>query len=521
MATLATDERMGLGRRASNERPEVGITRRRFLGALSAGTAWIALCGSLGCGRSGRTRAAAAPRGSGLARAFRSRPDLRPPAIKVNTNAPGASPGYVFVSPKKAPGEKAPSQDAPLIVDSDGEPVWFHPLKDAEADAFNFEVQSYKGEKVLTWWVGHHTGYGQGVYVIADSSYRELKRLVAGNGLKGDHHEFLITPQDTALITIYNKVGMDLSSVGGPVDGTVLDGIVQELDIESGEVIFEWHSLEHVGLEESYYQPSPELESAFDYFHINSVDPYPDGYLTISARRTSTVYKVDRTTGEVVWRLGGERSDFDMGPGTRTDWQHDARRHPDGAITIFDNGGVTKDVESRGIVVEVDEDAMRATLVGEYTRPAKTLAATQGNMQVLPNGNVFVGWGSEPFFSEFAPDGELLFDAGFPSAVESYRAFRFPWKGFPEDSPAIAAESGQGDEVTLYASWNGATEVASWQVLAGSGPEELEPIGSAPRKGFETVVALNTSEPYVAVKARDGSGRALGTSHPVKPVDQA
>ena len=314
---------------------------------------------------------------------------------------------------------------------------------------------------------------------------------------------------------------MDLSSVGGPVDGTVLDGIVQELDIESGEVIFEWHSLEHVGLEESYYQPSPELESAFDYFHINSVDPYPDGYLTISARRTSTVYKVDRTTGEVVWRLGGERSDFDMGPGTRTDWQHDARRHPDGAITIFDNGGVTKDVESRGIVVEVDEDAMRATLVGEYTRPAKTLAATQGNMQVLPNGNVFVGWGSEPFFSEFAPDGELLFDAGFPSAVESYRAFRFPWKGFPEDSPAIAAESGQGDEVTLYASWNGATEVASWQVLAGSGPEELEPIGSAPRKGFETVVALNTSEPYVAVKARDGSGRALGTSHPVKPVDQA
>ena len=185
MATLATDERMGLGRRASNERPGVGITRRRFLGALSAGTAWIALCGSLGCGRSGRTRAAAAPRGSGLARAFRSRPDLRPPAIKVNTNAPGASPGYVFVSPKKAPGEKAPSQDAPLIVDSDGEPVWFHPLKDAEADAFNFEVQSYKGEKVLTWWVGHHTGYGQGVYVIADSSYRELKQARGWQRPKG------------------------------------------------------------------------------------------------------------------------------------------------------------------------------------------------------------------------------------------------------------------------------------------------------------------------------------------------
>ena len=514
MATLATDERMGLGRRASNERPEVGITRRRFLGALSAGTAWIALCGSLGCGRSGRTRAAAAPRGSGLARAFRSRPDLRPPAIKVNTNAPGASPGYVFVSPKKAPGEKAPSQDAPLIVDSDGEPVWFHPLKDAEADAFNFEVQSYKGEKVLTWWVGHHTGYGQGVYVIADSSYRELKRLVAGNGLKGDHHEFLITPQDTALITIYNKVGMDLSSVGGPVDGTVLDGIVQELDIESGEVIFEWHSLKHVELSEPRITP-------YDHLHTNSIDIFDKDHLLISSRAKSTIFKLDRNTGEVVWRLGGERSDFEMGPGTRFALQHDARPHPDGTITIFDNGSPSTVEQSRGIVVEVDEDAMRATLVREYTHPDKLFSATQGSMQVLPNGNVFVGWGSSPAISEFNHDGELLFSASFPTEGETYRAFRFPWKGFPEDSPAIAAESGQGDEVTLYASWNGATEVASWQVLAGSGPEELEPIGSAPRKGFETVVALNTSEPYVAVKARDGSGRALGTSHPVKPVDQA
>ena len=189
------------------------------------------------------------PRPGGLAGEGFSLAARSPPARHQGQhNAPGAGPGYVFV-PQEGPRREGPSQDAPLIVDSDGEPIWFHPLQDAEADAFNFEVQTYKGEKVLTWWVGHHTGYGQGEYIIADSSYRELKRLVAGNGLQGDHHEFLITPQDTALITIYNKVEMDLTSVGGPVDGTVLDGIVQELDIESGEVIFEWHSLEHVGLE--------------------------------------------------------------------------------------------------------------------------------------------------------------------------------------------------------------------------------------------------------------------------------
>ena len=120
----------------------------------------------------------------------------------------------------------------------------------------------------------------------------------------------------------------------------MLDGIVQEVDIETGEVLFEWHSLDHVGLEESYYQSvAGPQDWAFDYFHINSIDPNPDGYLTISARRTSAVYKVDRKTGEVVWRLGGKNSDFEMGPGTRTDWQHDARRHPDDNITIFDNAG--------------------------------------------------------------------------------------------------------------------------------------------------------------------------------------
>jgi hypothetical protein len=139
-------------------------------------------------------------------------------------------------------------------------------------------------------------------------------------------------------------------------------------------------------------------------------------------------------------------------------------------------------------------------------------------VQVLPNGNVFVGWGSEPSYSEFGRDGKLLYDASFPSQVESYRAFRFPWKGQPEDRPAVVAEAGSDDRVTLYVSWNGATEVATWQVLAGGYPHKLEPAGSAPRKGFETAVTLYTSEPYVAVEAKDGSGRVLGTSEAVKPV---
>jgi len=472
----------------------------------------------MGCEPDAHIRAASAsPVPPEQAWAFRSRPDLKPPGIRVITPPRDVAPGYVFCAPKNGPEEAGPGQDGCLILDNRGQPVWFRPLQREDWDVMDFKLQQYRGEPVLAWWEGPHTGHGQGEFVIADESYREVARVRAGNGYKADHHEFQITPQGTALFDIYGRVPVDLSPYGGPQDGAALEGIVQEVDVETGEVLFEWHSLEHVGIDESYSTLVEELESAYDYFHINSIDVDHDGNLIVSARRTSAVYKIDRQTGEVIWRLGGKNSDFEMGPGTRTDWQHHARRRPDGTITIFDNGGVSKDEQLRGIVVELDEEAMTATLVREYTHPNKVLAATQGSMQVLPNGNVFVGWGSEPVLSEFGPGGELLFDANFPVEGESYRAFRFPWSGRPQDEPAVAVEAGPGEEeVTLYASWNGATEVAEWEVLAGSDAEGLEPVGSAPRRGFETVITVKTGEAYVGVRAKDASGKTLGTARAVE-----
>src|SRR5215218_1730421 len=512
-----------MGNRGRDNNLSMKLTRRKFLKAAGAGAAWIALMSTLGCESDRRPRATASPGRPKYVRSFRSRPDLHPPTIDIVTPAHNnTAPGYIFLAPKNGPTEESPSQDGPLILDNSGEPVWFHPLHNEDQDTMDFKVQYYKGEPVLTFWEGHHTGYGRGEYVILDSSYREIKRVRAGNGYEGDHHEFLITPQDTALITIYGKVsGMDLSSVGGPKAGTVLDGIAQEVDIESGEVIFEWHSLEHVGLDESHADPPKNPRMSFDYFHINSIDIDHDSNLLISARRTSTVYKVDRQSGEILWRLGGKKSSFEMDPGTQTRYQHDARRQSDGTLTIFDNGSVKKDDRSYGIVLELDEEEMSATLVRRYPHPEGRLVGTQGSVQVLPNDNVFIGWGSNPLFSEFSRDGELLFDAAFPPEVESYRAFRFPWVGHPSDEePAIAVEAGSADELRLYASWNGATEVASWQVVAGSSPDKLEPVGSsAPKAGFETAIRVNTSEPYVGVEARDGSGRVLGTSRAVKPTN--
>jgi hypothetical protein len=488
------------------------ITRRRFLQAAAGGAAWVALAGTLGCDPIRRAKATVSSSPAEHAWSFRSRPDLHPPVIEVTTPAHDTAPGYVFVAPKNGPDEAGPGQDGCVILDNDGQPVWLRLLQNESMDVMNFKAQTYKGEKVLTWWEGHHTGYGQGEYVICDRTYNEIKRFGAGNGYEGDHHEFLITTQDTALITIYDKVKRDLSALGGPADGVVLDGIAQEIDIETGEVLFEWHSLEHVSFEESYLKP-------YDYFHINSIDVYDKDHLLISSRATWTVYKVDRKTGEIVWRLGGKKSDFAMGPGSVFVYQHDARHHEGGLITIFSNGSKNRRKRSRGIMIKIDEDAMTATLVREYIHPHKLRSPTQGNVQVLPNGNVFVGWGSAPAISEFGRDGELLFSAAFPTEGETYRAFRFPWTGQPTDDPAVAAEKGPQDRVTLFASWNGATEVATWQVLAGSDPDTLEPLASAPKKGFETVITVHTNEPYVSLQAMNNSGKVLGTTKAIQPAN--
>ena len=521
-----------MGNRGRDDNLSTKLSRRKFLKAAGAGAAWIALTSTLGCESDRRPRATASPERPMYVRSFRSRPDLHPPTIDVlspphHHNPSSTAPGYIFVAPKNGPREHSPSQDGPLILDDRGEPVWFYPLQDEDKDTMDFKLQYYQGEPVLTFWEGHHTGYGLGEYVILDSSYKEIKRLEAGHGYHGDHHEFLITDEDTALITIYSKVDkMDLSSSssegGTRREGRVLDGIAQEVDIESGEVLFEWHSLRHVGIDQSYARPPKNEAFAFDYFHINSIDVDHDSNLLISARRTSTVYKVDRHSGEVIWRLGGKNSDFEMDPRTRRSWQHDARRQSDGTITIFDNGGVHVDEQSRGLVLELDMGPMSATVVREYTHPDKLLAATQGNVQVLPGGNVFIGWGSQPAFSEFSREGELLYDARFPPQVESYRAFRFPWKGYPTDDPSLIAVPGQTpeDELRLYASWNGATEVASWQVVGGPSPDKLEAVGSGVAKeGFETAIRVRVGEEeeYVGVEARDGSGKVLGTSRALRP----
>jgi hypothetical protein len=444
---------------------------------------------------------------------FHSRPDLTPPVVTVHVSKPGAAPGYVFIAPKQSALEKGPE-----IVDDTGQPVWFGPVAQ---EATDFRVQSYEGQPVLTWWEGPPTapvsGSGIGHGVIADSSYQQVARVDASFGPDTtDLHEFQLTPQGTALLTVYRVEPRNLSSVGGPANGKVVDGLIEEIDIATGRVLLTWRSVDHVPLSESYIAPPPKTgkgsQTAYDYFHINSVDQEPNGNLLVSARNTRTVYEIDKKTGAIAWRLGGKSSTFTMGPGTRFAWQHDARRQADGTITIFDDeASPALAKQSRAIRLRLDLKTKTATLVDSFS--AGTLSISQGNVQTLANGDTFVGWGSAPRVTEFSPTGKIVFDATFSKGDDSYRAYRFPWTGTPTTRPSVAAAKRGGDSVTLYASWNGATEVKAWSVVAGLNSENLKAIGvEVPKKGFETTVQAKTDAPYFAVEAIGADGEVLAES---------
>ncbi len=206
-----------------------------------------------------------------------------------------------------------------------------------------------------------------------------------------------------------------------------------------------------------------------------------------------------------------------MGKGTGTAWQHDARWLPDGNLMIFDNGAsppVHK--TSRAITVKLDEKAKTATLVSAREHPKKVLAATQGGAQSLPNGNTFVGWGSQRYFSEFDKDGKVVFDAEFARGNDNYRAYRMEWQGRPAERPRVVATA-SGGKVTARVSWNGATGVARWQLLAGAGQDSLEPVADAKGGGFETTISASTGQPMIALRALDADGATLGTSAPLRP----
>jgi len=359
-----------------------------------------------------------------------------PPPLTVLTTSHSGSPGEdYFLTPT---GDTSTYANGPEIVDQNGKVVWFHAVPQGETAA-DFKVQRYDGQQVLTWWQG--TGLGglsSGTDYIYNSHYQQIATVQAGNGLTTDGHEFLITPWNTAIVVSFATATANLTSIGGPADQTVVNGVVQEVDIATGKVLSQWDSADHVPYSQSE-QPLPASASTpWDWFHINAVHFDTSGNLLIDARNTWTAYDVSPRSGRILWQLGGKASSFVLraASGQSLDdageifaWQHDPEAVGDGDYTVFDDesSGTPEYSVSRVVTVHLDLRDHVATLISSVDQPEGLVAASQGNAQTTPAGNLVVGWGSLPYVSEFSHSGRLLFNAEFPAGVNTYRAFEFPW----------------------------------------------------------------------------------------------
>jgi hypothetical protein len=445
---------------------------------------------------------------------FDTLPGVQAPILTVTAADRDPAAGDILTT--NGPG---PGQYGPLIYTPQGRLVWFDHLPDDET-AEDLNVQSYEGRRDLTFWHGKvlSLGFGRGEDVVLNSNYQTVARIAGGNGLPADLHDFQIVSHDISYTTAFNPIRCNLSPLGGARDGLIIDTAVQEIDMKTGLVRWEWHSLDHVAASESETE-TPKTATPWDWFHINSIDPQPSGNLLVSARSTWAGYQLQAGSGNILWRLGGLKSSFKMGPGTETAWQHDGRILSNGEVTFFDDGSNPPiHQQSRGLRIALDFKTHEARLSSAYTHPdPPLLAPSQGNMQTLPDGNAVVGYGGVPAISEFAPGGTLLFDAHLPYDMAFYRAFRFPWSGRPLSPPALTADLNSTNEETIvHMSWNGASEVASWRVLAGESSGSLTVRATIPASDFESSTILPKKYAYAAAQALDAAGHVLGASQPAK-----
>jgi hypothetical protein len=443
---------------------------------------------------------------------YLSAPSLAPSTVKITTPArPGAAAGDLFLAPYQGRGTPGP-----MIADQSGNLVWFHPLPRGYS-ATNFRPQTYDGQTVLTWWQGRilELGFGQGEDEIYTSSYQPLAVVRAGNGYHADLHEFLITGQGTAWIDAFDPVRLDLAKAGGLSDDYVNDSIVQEIDIKTGLVMWEWHAFGHIPLSDSYSAIPHSTD--WDYVHINSIDPGSDDNLLLSSRGTWTLYNVDLHSGAIIWRIGGKQSSFTLGPGVKFYWQHDAMWEPGGLISVFDNGSSPpQEKQSRGLLLDPDPTSHSVTLVKAFTNPTKTLlASSQGDLLNLGGGDWLMGYGGLPNFTEYNAAGDVLLDGTLGPEVQDFRSYLAPWSAQPKTPPSVAAQSELGS-LTVEASWNGATDVAQWRLLAGGLPSSLSTLGTSAATGFQTTIDAGKVGPYVEVVALGSGGQTLASSVVIK-----
>lgn len=456
---------------------------------------------------------------AGPYQSFITRPDLNPPLLNVQGSG---TEGLIFLAQRGVDVH----QSSIVITDNFGSIVY---VNNSFPNAFDFTRQTYQGNDVLTFWNGTLlNGYGQGNYLMFDNTLNLIANFSTFDGTQGDIHEFHIV-NDTALVTIYEEVSYDLSPYGGPTQGKLITGRFQQIDLCHSSLLFDWKALDHLTPALSYSFPGGAdgdgtSNSPWDWFHINSVDLHPsDGTFLVSSRHTATLFKINQTDGTIIWQLGGKNSSFTMENGTNFEWQHDARWRSDTEISLFDNAAqslsVVNETQTRGLRLGIDFDNMTVSLIQELLNPVKPTSGSQGNVQYLANGNFWMGYGNQPIGAEYAPNGSVVSQfqtSPYSTDVESYRMFKLNFTSNPDTIPDIALVDG-----TVFMSWNGATEIAKWNIYSGPSTDKLDLFRTVNKTGFETTFrfpprTVNPSVNYTQAGAVNRNGNVMALTQIVR-----
>lgn len=480
---------------------------------------------------------------------FVTAPRLAPAKVDVLTQRPGTAPGFIFTAPQGGNPAIKIGQAGPLISDNAGNPVWFLPVPNQrQTSAFDFEAQTLFGQPVLTWWQGRTAGSIRpnlpgptalpgSRFVIYNDHYQRVRTVSARNGFTADPHEFTITPQGDAVFIATKVVRANLTPYGGVKGGAYVDPEIQVINLATGKLVFAWNIAAHVPLSDSLIPAPTDRRKAWNVYHMNSVEMSPDGtQLLVSVRCTSTIYDISAQTGQILWEMGGKQNEFHFPPDLISgpfdsifQYQHDARFVP-GGISLFDDAGRLPVPlggpfgAGRGLILNVNANNFTVSPQGPiFSHDPALYPNSQGDLQTLRNGNVLIGWGEDigsdrtisSYYSEYDSNGSLLYDAVSPGAGVTYRAFRLPWVGLPLTRPAAAVTQAPG-ESTVYASWNGSTETAAWELLGGPTPTAIAPIATTAHTGFETAISTTNAGPFYQVEALGAGGALLGRSRVIR-----
>jgi hypothetical protein len=462
---------------------------------------------------------------------------FHPPHVHVCTRKAHEAHGAIFLAPIKNGAYKFVGQSGALLEDQGGHVVWFHPAAKGD-DVADFQTATYDKQPVLTFWQGKlaippaNTTLPPGTPVkgslfIYNDHYQKIKTIKAkGKGWVTDFHDLVFTPPTKTYSKGTALFLADKTMKGGGAPGGFEDQEIQEINLANNKLVWSWDEHKYIGAHTSHVKPPSK--GVWDPYHANSIDiqsagGLPDGHVLLSLRDTWGIYDINHANKKkFVWKLiNGKGSTYKLAKAAKFQWQHDVHFVGKHELSIFDDNCCNlqpiqkANGPARGLLLTLKGKS--ATVAHQYKHANTNVILTMGSFRVIGPGHAFIGWGQAPYFSEYTKGGTMIYDAAMPKGDITYRALKSKWTGLPGTKAIGIAVKKVSGKAIVWASWNGATKVAKWKVLAGKTKGKVnKAAGTGTKTSFETEIHASNLGPYFKVEALDSHGHVLGTSKVTK-----